>query len=210
MHACTSPVRILKAEGKGRFVGIAWSLLDTPDRAGDFVLPSALEGAVELHRKAGTNPVVLVEHQADLRAGTISAMRITDRGLEVEGAIALQTDVGRAAYGKLESGELGALSMGFNGAAEASGKHRIFTECDIREISLCREPMNAGARISAVKSWADVTTERDLERLLHDVAGMPNRLARKTALAAWPVIEPNTHDAGELHAALSRIIGVKA
>ena len=183
------PIRIEKALGAGRFSGLAWSFLDTPDREGDVILPSALEAAA----KSGRMPEIRVEHREHEVAGLIDMMTVTERGLEVEGQIDLGAEVGRKSYDKVRSGDLGALSLGFLGVAEKSGRTRVFTEVNIGEISLCKEPVNAGSRVSAVKSWSAVSSERDLERLLHDV-GMPNRLARKSAALVWPSISSVSPD----------------
>lgn len=206
MHTQTAPVSVLKASGNGQISGLAWSFQDVPDRAGDIILPSALKSAVDAHNQSGTLPALLVEHKADLAAGTVEAMVVSDRGLEVNGQIDLSTDVGRATYAKIQSRTLGAFSIAIQGNTEQSGRTRVFTDANIPEISIVADPMNAGSRIETVKSWSDVSTERDLERLLREVAGMPNRLARKTASAAWPVIEHQSHDQAALNAALARII----
>lgn len=179
------PILIEKALTSGRFSGVAWSFLDTPDREGDAILPSALERAV----KSGPRPAILIEHDATQQAGVVDAMAVTSRGLEIEGQLNLSAEIGRKAYQALQERELGALSIGFAGVAERSGSLRMFTEIELREISIVREPMNAGARISAVKSWREVTSARDLERLLHTQTEMPNRLARKAATILWPQLQ---------------------
>lgn len=198
------PLCIEKSLGEGRFTGLAWSFLDTPDREGDVILPSAFEVTLKSQR-----PVeIRVDHRKDEVAGEIDRMEISDRGLEVEGQIDLQAETGRKAYDRLRSRDLGALSIGFTGKAERSGRTRVFTEIDLEEISLCREPMNAGSRISAVKSWGEVDTVRDLERLFHDIAGMPNRLARKSAALVWPALHtdnPDAPDPERIAAQLARI-----
>ncbi len=179
------PILIEKALSSGRFSGLAWSFLDTPDREGDAILPSALEKAA----RAGNRPSILIEHDASRMAGVVDSMAVTNRGLEIEGQLDLAAEIGRKAYRALQDRELGALSIGFTGAAERSGNLRVFTEIELREISIVREPMNAGARIDAVKSWRDVGSQRDLERLLHSQIDMPNRLARKAATILWPQLQ---------------------
>lgn len=201
------PIRIEKALGAGRFSGLAWSFMDTPDREGDVILPSALEAVA----KSGSRPEIRIEHRQAEVAGAIEVMHVTDRGLEVEGQIDLRGAVGRKAYDQLRSRELGALSIGFRGTAERSGKTRVFTEIELDEISIVREPMNAGARIAAVKSWDQVGSERDLERLLHDVAGMPNRLARKSASLVWPALNESIEsDRAQAEALARRLQSITA
>ncbi|MDQ7288988.1 HK97 family phage prohead protease [Stenotrophomonas sp. Sm2128] len=193
LRVIVSPSFVIeKSLGQGRFAGLAWSFMDTPDREGDLILPSALARAVDA---AKSRPEIRIEHDPDQVAGVIDMMTVTDRGLEVEGQINTAQTIGRKAYDRLSDRSLGALSMGFVGSAETSGRNRVFTEITaIPEISLCREPMNAGSRIHAVKSWAQVDSERALEHLLRDV-GMPNRLARKSAAIVWPAISTDDDDA---------------
>ncbi|PZP59717.1 MAG: hypothetical protein DI597_14430 [Pseudoxanthomonas spadix] len=186
------PIVIEKSLGGGRFAGLAWSFLDTPDREGDIILPSALERAVA----SGAQPEIRVEHRKGEVAGVIDQMAISERGLEVEGQIDTHKTIGRKAYDQLRSRELGALSIGFLGSAEKSGRNRIFTDVAIHEISLVSEPMNSGARIHAVKSWGQVSSEMDLEKLLREV-GMPNRLARKSAALVWPSLHSEDGDQAE-------------
>jgi HK97 family phage prohead protease len=185
---------IEKSLGEGRFAGLAWSFLDTPDREGDVILPSALEAVVA----TGRMPEVRIEHQKGDVAGAITSWSVSPRGLEVEGRVDLGVAVGRKAYDQLQARELGALSIGFQGAAEKSGRTRVFTSIELEEVSLCREPMNAGSRIHAVKSWSDVGSERELEGLLKQSAGMPNRLARKAAGILWPAINEGEDDSDAL------------
>ena len=200
------PVLIEKSLGHGRFSGLAWSFMDTPDREGDVILPSALEAAA----KSGTRPCILIEHRKGEVAGEINYMGVTDRGLEVEGQIDLGIEVGRKAYGQVQARELGSLSMGFEGRAERSGNTRVFTQISLGEISLCRNPVNAGSRIAAVKSWGEVDSELSLERLLHDVAGMPNRLARKSASLVWPALNTEQSNNDQAEAIARRIQSITA
>ncbi|TDK23437.1 hypothetical protein E2F46_10990 [Luteimonas aestuarii] len=205
--ARTTPFRSVKALGQGRFEGVAWSLAHQPDISGDIILPSAIESAIERHTKARTRPDVLIEHDKGLLAGAIVDMHLTDRGLEVTGQVDMGSTIGRGAMEKMQSGELPCLSIGAEAMAEKYGSGHVFFDMKLEEVSLCLQGKNFGARISDVKSWTDVSTQRDLERLLRDVAGMPNRLARKTAHAAWPVIDSNSNEGDELNAALRQLIG---
>jgi HK97 family phage prohead protease len=172
----------LKALADGRFEGLAWAFDATPDTEGDILLPSALAAAA----KSVPFPV-LIEHRGQ-PVGQIHAAEVTDRGLNIAGQFDTASDAGRNAYALVKSGELPGLSMGFAGEAEQSGSVRIFRTARIDEVSVCRAPINTGSKITAVKSWEGVHSERQLEQLFKSLA-MPNRLAAKCAAAAWPVIQ---------------------
>jgi HK97 family phage prohead protease len=191
----------------GTFSGLAWSFDSTPDSEGDVLLPSALRRAVAAHTKAGTAPVVRVEHRPETEVGRLTAMDVTARGLEVCGQIDMTLTAGRTAHAAVATGQLAALSVGFDGQAETSGRTRVFTDVALVEVSLCKRPINVGSRIEAIKSWRDVQSVRDLEKLLHGT-GMPNRLALRVAKAAWPEINTDQDKRPAILAALNRIISV--
>lgn len=175
------PTTVLKALADGRFEGLAWSFATTPDAEGDIILPSALEAAA----KAMPVPV-LVEHRGT-PIGEIEAAEVTEEGLTVKGAIDMATDLGREAHALAKAGELSGLSIAFSGEAQKSGPVRVFSSARLTEISVCRAPVNAGSRVTAMKAWTEITSERELERFFKST-GMPNRLAAKLAAAGWPVI----------------------
>lgn len=190
----------LKALGEGRFEGLAWSFAATPDTEGDILLPSALEPAT----KAVPIPV-LVEHTGK-PVGAIERAELSAEGLQVSGRFDIAAEAGRSAYALVKSGELAGLSIGFAGEAEQSGPVRIFKSAHIDEISVCRAPINSGSRVTAVKSWTGIGSERELERFLKST-GMPNRLASKLASAGWPVMQetPNPDPPAELLESLRRL-----
>jgi HK97 family phage prohead protease len=190
----------------GVFSGLAWAFDSTPDADGDVLLPSALRRAVAAHVQAATMPVIRVEHRPDLEVGRLTAMDVTGRGLEVTGRIDTATSAGRTAHAAVKAGQLAALSVGFDGEAEVSGRTRVFTDVALVEVSLTKRPINVGSRIEAVKSWRDVQSVRDLERLLH-ATGMPNRLAQRVAKSAWPTINKDLAQPA-IFAALNRIASI--
>jgi HK97 family phage prohead protease len=196
-------IPVIKALADGRFEGLAWSFATTPDTEGDILLPSALVAA------AKSLPIpVLIEHRGS-PVGEINAAEVTNEGLSIRGQLDTSTASGREAYGMVKSGELAGLSIGFAGEAEQSGPVRVFRSARIDEISVCRAPINAGSRVTAVKAWSEVGSERQLEQLFKS-NGMPHRLAAKCAAAAWPVIQrdPNPDTPADLVDALRRLANV--
>lgn len=189
-----SPVTsVLKADQSGRFEGIAWSFAHTPDSQNDIILPSALASA------AKDVPIPLLQEHVGEYVGEIKHAEVSGEGLIVTGQMDPRSD----AYKRVKSGEYAGLSIGFLGEAEQSGPLRVFTRAQLLEVSVCRRPVNAGARISAVKAWSELTSEIDLQRFLKS-AGMPGRLASKLANAGWPTIERHKDPDPQLLVALRR------
>lgn len=171
----------LKALDAGRFTGLAWAFKATPDQQGDVILASALEAAAQ-----GLRVPLLQEHKGE-PVGMVEAASVTADGLEIAGAFDTASPAGARAYSLAKSGEYSGLSIGFSGLAEQSGPIRVFTRVELAEVSVCRQPINAGSRLTAIKSFEQVETLADLERLLKS-SGMPNRLAQKCAALAWPAV----------------------
>jgi len=164
---------ILKATSTGEFEGIAWSFQTVPDQAGDVILPLALADV------AVPFPV-LVEH-GGVTVGEVRKAELSEEGLLVEGRIVdLAARQFAAAAGR-------GLSIGFTGSGQKSGPVRVFTDVEIREVSLCRRPVNAGSRVTTLKSWRTLESEIELSTWLK-ASGMPGRLAQKVAAASWPMI----------------------
>lgn len=184
----------LKSLGAGRFEGLAWSFAAVPDSVGDVLLPSALEAAA----KAAPWPV-LVEHAGE-PVGEIELAQVSAAGLTVAGRVDPASD----AYQRMRSGELAGLSIAFRGESETSGPVRIFTAAQLAEVSLCRAPVNAGARVTTVKSWRELRTEVELQTLLKST-GMPGRLAQKCAAAAWPILQKSDEPGDDVLQALRRL-----
>lgn len=194
------PTSVLKALPQGRIEGLAWAFSSTPDPQGDAILPSALVEAA----KAAPWPL-MIDHAGPV-VGEVEEAEVTDEGLMIAGRMDLGATAGAQAYQRAKSGELGGLSIAFQGMAEKSGPLRIFSSVSLREVSMTARPVNVGSRVTSVKSWSEVQSPVDLERLLRS-SGMPNRLAARVAAAAWPAIqksEPEPENP-ELQAALRRL-----
>ena len=177
MHIKTSHYEIKEATPSGEIQGVAWDFQSTPDADGDFIMPSAF--------KSGAAPAMLIEHKGDA-IGSWPSMSVDDSGVTVIGQIDKATKQGREAISRARDGDLKALSLGFSGQYEKSGRHRIFSGVEIAEISLVRQPANRGARVTAVKSLADCETLTEFEKSIKARLGISRRQARAIASAAWP------------------------
>lgn len=198
----SSTFRTLKSLGNGQFEGLAWAYSSTPDQSGDVITPKALQSAVGSSHQYTSKSInqipVLVEHSGD-PVGLITSAKVEADGLRVAGQVLPDSD----AFKRMRSGELTGLSIGFGGYAQEAGPLRIWDQIRLEEISICRAPVNKDSLITAVKSWTQLSSAAELEHRLKSF-GMPHKLARKTALSAWPHIETQDEPDTELLSALRR------
>ena len=89
------------------------------------------------------NKPILVNHGGS-PVGRINSCRIVDGRVEISAEV---TDP--AAIKRVDDGDLGSFSVGYDVRASADGKKRHF---DVKEVSLCHEPFFEGCTISVVAS----------------------------------------------------------
>ncbi|WP_457586093.1 phage major capsid protein [Ensifer canadensis] len=141
---------LLKAEvsidGAGIVTGIAWPF-DGPDSEGDVIRKGAFNFAPEV-------PMV-IEHDGRQIVGVWKSYRETNAGLEVTGRLFLEASApARNMHRLLRKGLITGLSVhgdGVKATALPTGGRDI-SEVTVFEISLCKRPVNSGARVTIVKS----------------------------------------------------------
>ncbi|MDH6265637.1 HK97 family phage major capsid protein/HK97 family phage prohead protease [Rhizobium sp. SG_E_25_P2] len=129
----------------GTVTGIAWPF-DTVDTQGDRIEKGAFKFAADVP--------MFMEHQEGA-IGIWDSFKETDAGLEVTGRLFLESSrAARAAYDKLRKGLIDGLSVSgiVTAARMIADGVRSITDTRILEISLCRRPVNPGARVTIVKS----------------------------------------------------------
>lgn len=188
MYTKTSTYEIKEATPRGEVAGIAWDFAATPDADGDFIMPSAF-------RRSGSPPQMLVEHKGE-SIGQWQDVAVSDDGVAVSGQINVSSKSGREAAARAADGDLRALSLGFGGQFEKSGRHRIFSDIEVQEISLVRNPANRGARVTAFKSLNECDSIAEFEKTLKHRLDISRRQARVIANTAWPIF--NEEDPGDI------------
>ena len=183
----TSSIELKDVTGSGEVAGVAWSFLDAPDRQGDHIIPAAFS------RHSGDIPIK-VEHKGD-PVGSWHGFDLDDEAFRVEGHIDRTSKQGKEAIARARDGDLRSLSIGFAGQYQKSGRSRIFTELELSEISLVKQPANAGARVTTVKTLAQCERISDLQKALQHGLGMTGSKARIAAQTLWPMF--NEHDEAE-------------
>lgn len=172
------------AEKEGTFSGLG-SVFGNEDSYGDIVMPGAFEKSLARHKKAGTLPALLWQHQMDNPIGIYHRMEETDEGLDMDGEFALAIEKGRDAHALTRMKALRGLSIGFTipkGGAEYKEEIGVWhlKEIDLWEVSVVTFPANDLAQITDVRSAiraGEMPTERDFEGILRD-AGYPATLAK--------------------------------
>ena len=128
------------------FTGYA-SLFNVPDLGRDIIAPGAF--AACLRRASPQRVAMLYQHDATRPVGIWRRLRETERGLWVEGRLALASDGGRNAWALLQAGALDGLSIGFRTVRAQplpQGRRRLL-EVELVEISLVTFPMQPQARV---------------------------------------------------------------
>ncbi|MCB2215457.1 MAG: HK97 family phage prohead protease [Desulfobulbaceae bacterium] len=164
MKKIASPLTIKELSDTGQFAGYG-SVFGNRDSAGDIVLPGAFERSLAAHRAKGTNPALLLHHDAKRPCGTYSTLMEDGRGLYVEGRLLLDTTDGKDAFSLLKNGAMSGLSIGYqvvDSEYDAKAGAMMLKDLDLWEVSLVTFPANDEARVTAVK------TARDFERFLCD------------------------------------------
>ena len=186
MFTKSSTVVLKDITGSGEVSGVAWSFIDAPDRQNDHILPQAFE------RHTGDVPLK-VEHKGD-PVGRWNKFELSDTAFSVEGQIDRSTREGQNTISRAKDGDLRSLSIAFNGSYQKSGPTRIFTDLSLTEISLVKQPANAGARVIAVKSLNDCTKISDFQKVLKRQLGISNAQAKQIASTVWPTWHEDNPD----------------
>lgn len=127
-----------------------------PDRDGDVVFPKGINFKLPLP--------FLYQHNAREPIGNVLDAKVTDNGLAVKVKIAdkgIDEDADKA-WGKIKSGLVRGLSIGFRSIKEAYDKARSgfdFLETELLEVSAVTIPANAEAAITSIKNIQDIATE---------------------------------------------------
>lgn len=205
----------------GSFEGYG-SVFNNEDDGGDLMLPGAFEQTLANHKEAGTMPKMLLEHgsmgmnlpgitdpMANMPIGKWTKMSEDSKGLHTKGRlINLDTERGKTIYGAMKEGELSGLSIGYQAKDFVRGTKpnepkRQLKAVNLFEVSPVTFPMNTMAGISAVKSARDVTTIREFEELLRDVAGFSREAAKAIAAGGFKALQSLPRDEADIGEAIA-------
>ena len=165
------PFELKELKEDGSFSGYG-SVFGNVDLGSDIVEKGAFSRSLKEHKAAKTMPKLLWQHDTTQPIGIYTEMMEDEKGLYVEGQLALKTVQGAEAYELLKMGALGGLSIGYRVKTyeyDTETYIRKLTDVDLWECSLVTFAMNPEAQVSGVKG--STLTEREFEQLLTRDAG---------------------------------------
>lgn len=169
----------------GSFVAYTSTFGPPPDLVGDIIEKNAFSAALEQHKRNGSQPALLWNHDTHEPIGTWLNFVEDDHGLLGSGRLTLETRRGREAAALMKDGAL-AMSIGFNiakGGSEKRGGIRYIKRIGrLGEISLVALPANPAAKIV---SKSRPQTPREYERQLRDALGLSAREAKRACAGGW-------------------------
>lgn len=157
----------------GTFSGYG-SVYGNVDSYQECMAGGCFKDSLEAWSAKGAMPAMLWQHRSGEPVGVYTAMREDDRGLYVEGRLALKTQRGAEAYELLSMKAIGGLSIGFvsrDDSVDKATKIRTIKKADLWEVSLVTFPANDQARVDQVKAVEDIQNMSDVERYLREVGG---------------------------------------
>jgi uncharacterized protein len=177
------------ADGDAGEISGLGSIFGNVDSYGEIVAPGAYRKSLAAHRKAGTAPLMLWQHDTWSPIGKWTEVTETSEGLFVRGKFNLETSWGRDAWAAVQGGDVDGLSVGYREVkASEVGQYRRLDELDLLEISVVSFPANRSARIQRVGS------KRELEDLLIK-SGLPREAAKIVARGGYPALAGGHHEA---------------
>lgn len=200
-------------DDKGTFKGYG-SVFGNKDSYNEIVAKGAFSRSLTEHKAKGTMPAMLWMHNPDQPIGVYTNVAEDDKGLAVEGNLALKTQAGAEAYELMKMNALSGLSIGYRVAKSQFDKPnnaRVLTDLDLYEISPVTFPANDAARVSTVKALEDIKTIREFEEFLRDAGGFSRAAAAEIARSGFKArTEPRDEDDGldELATLIKRNIAV--
>jgi len=174
----------LKAEDvaeDGTFTGYG-SVFNVEDRGSDIVMPGAFKASLAEHKRNGTTPKLLWQHDPGEPIGIWLEMKEDSRGLWCRGQLLTEFERGRQAHVLMKRGALDGLSIGYDcrvwemdesvetagvgpyggpipmGGYCANGIRRL-KEIDLWEVSIVTFPMCVEARVETVKRGSDTGSD---------------------------------------------------
>ncbi|UIJ96243.1 phage major capsid protein [Sinorhizobium meliloti] len=136
----------ISADDVGTVSGIAWPF-DGPDTEGDIINKGAFAFAPDVP--------MFMEHDGRQAVGVWKSYRETDAGLVVTGRLFIEASApAREAHRLLRKGVITGLSISgpITGSEPLPAGGRNIHGVVVNEISLCKRPVNSGARVTLVKS----------------------------------------------------------
>lgn len=172
------PFEIKSVGDDGSFTGYA-TVFGNADFYGDIIMPGALTKT--LAKKRNGQVPALWQHDQDDPIGTYPVLRVDNKGLYVEGQLVKGVQQADECHLLMKAGAINGLSMGFitedSDYNTVTGQRNIL-QLDLWEISPVTFPANDLARVTDVKSIANMGKLSDIEQFLRDEGGFSAKEAK--------------------------------
>lgn len=159
--------KVKASDEAGRFQGYA-SVFGNRDTYNEVVMPGAFADSLARHKREGTKPLILWQHNPDEPIGVGEDWSEDAKGLFVDGALCLGVRRADEAQILLKAGAIQGMSIGYREVdvePAKDGAPRKLVKLDLLEASIVSFPANRRARVESVKSEAMMT---DFARRLRD------------------------------------------
>ena len=178
-------------EEKGTIAGYG-SVFGVEDWYSDIVMPGAFKRTL----KERGLPKMLWQHSSREPLGIWTEAREDEKGLWLEGQLAMKTQRGQDAYELLKMGALDGLSIGFSTkVAEYDDKKHIRKLLDVElfEVSPVTFPANEEALVEEVRAVLD--NPKNFERQLRDALGLTRDQAKALMAGGWKALSRDAEEA---------------
>jgi uncharacterized protein len=179
------------------------------DSYSDIIQAGAFDQTLAEHRSQGSALPMLWAHDMARPCGKWTSFKSDEYGLHATGMLSLATEAGKQAHEHLKAGDVSSLSIGYlvpnDGFRWQKDGTRLLTRIELLEASIVPVGANRRARITSIKSFQSLQTQRDFERWLHDEAGLSRSAAVKVASKGWNALTGRPEDEEKFDALARRL-----
>ena len=191
------PLQVKDLSEDGTFEGYG-SIFGVRDSYNESVEPGAFAESLARHKREGTSPLMLWQHDTWSPIGIWEDMAEDGKGLWGKGRLLSGVQKADEARILLKAGAIQGLSIGYreiDTEPAANGAPRKLTKLDLKEVSIVSFPANRRARVEAVKSErmdefarrlrdGDPMPIKEFEDILRE-AGVPKAMAVQIASVGY-------------------------
>jgi HK97 family phage prohead protease len=183
------------SDEEGTFEGYG-SIFGNLDSYGEKVMPGAFSESLARHKREGTKPLMLWQHDPYAPIGVWEDLVEDGKGLRGTGRLLKGVAKADEARILMKAGALQGLSIGYREVeVEPEGNNRLLKKLDLLEISVVSFPANRRARVESIKSErmeefarrlrdGDPMPIKDFEDILRE-AGVPKAMATQIASVGY-------------------------
>lgn len=170
----SAPVLDIKELSEDGGIAGYGSVFGNRDHGGDIVVAGAFAKSLAEHAERGTSIKMFWQHDQTQPIGRWTEAREDGKGLYVAGRLNMGVQRGREAHALLKAADIDGLSIGYQSVETETDKAAgalLLKEVRIHEVSVVSMPMNAEARVDAVKAALEegvLPSLKDFEKFLRE------------------------------------------